>query len=83
MFSFVRKACFLQIRCIYFFLNYLLAFNGFLRLFTRVCSHKILPLFYLQINRQKLMGEINFFPLNRLIVKPRKEVNDPVRCWFI
>ncbi|VDK78790.1 unnamed protein product [Litomosoides sigmodontis] len=30
-----------------------------------------------EINQQKLLGEINFFPLNRLIAKPRREVNDP------
>lgn len=34
---------------------------------------------HFQINQQKLLGEINFFPLNRLIAKPRREVNDPVR----
>ncbi|VDN07444.1 unnamed protein product, partial [Thelazia callipaeda] len=30
-----------------------------------------------EINQQKLLGEINFYPLNRLIAKPRKEINDP------
>nr|CDP95798.1 BMA-SMC-3, isoform b [Brugia malayi] len=29
------------------------------------------------MKEQKLLGEINFFPLNRLIAKPRREVNDP------
>lgn len=38
---------------------------------------------WFQINQQKLLGEINFFPLNRLIAKPRREVNDPVRYFKI
>lgn len=39
----------------------------------------VLIIAWFQINHQKLLGEINFFPLNRLIAKPRREVNDPVR----
>lgn len=30
------------------------------------------------INEQDLRGEVNFFPLNRIIPKPRRTVNDPV-----
>lgn len=30
------------------------------------------------INEQDLRGEVNFFPLNRVVPKPRRTVNDPV-----
>ncbi|KHN73340.1 Structural maintenance of chromosomes protein 3, partial [Toxocara canis] len=29
-----------------------------------------------EVNTQKMMGEVNFFPINRLIAKPRKETID-------
>uniref|UniRef100_A0A0N5ACQ0 SMC hinge domain-containing protein n=1 Tax=Syphacia muris TaxID=451379 RepID=A0A0N5ACQ0_9BILA len=32
---------------------------------------------YVWINHQKLMGEVNFFPLNRLIAKAKKTTNNP------
>lgn len=30
------------------------------------------------INEQDLRGEINFYPLNRVLLKPKRTVNDPV-----
>jgi structural maintenance of chromosome 3 (chondroitin sulfate proteoglycan 6) len=31
-----------------------------------------------QINSRELRGEVNFFPLNRISNRPRRDVGDPV-----
>lgn len=30
-----------------------------------------------EVNQQKLLGEVNFFPLNRIIAKPKRTTNNP------
>lgn len=34
------------------------------------------------INEQDLHGEINFYPLNRVVPKPKRSVNDQVFIYF-
>lgn len=49
------------------------------RLFYHVVENDQIAMLLLKlINERDLRGEINFFPLNRIVPKPRRTVNDPV-----